>query len=109
MSYEVHLHPTYRAPCLWFTLHNLPPNEPALDIETVFRRLVPDQFKEALRSPSGIGGISADVSDWIIVCLPECPTECLRCVLCNELMRGSHAYAYTMRVLFCLYLRKKKD
>lgn len=108
MSYEVHLHPTYRAPCLWFTLHNLPPNEPALDIETVFRRLVPDQFKEALRSPSGIGGISADVSDWIIVCLPVCPTECLRCVLCNELMRGSHAYAYTMRVLFCLYLRKKK-
>lgn len=59
--YEVHLHPTYRAPCLWFTLHNLPPHEPALDIETVFRHLVPDQFKESLRSPGGIGGISADV------------------------------------------------
>ncbi|RYP38124.1 hypothetical protein DL767_002641 [Monosporascus sp. MG133] len=59
VTYEIHLHPTYRAPCLWFSLHNLPAGESALDIDTVFRRLVPDQFKDALRGPNGIGGISA--------------------------------------------------
>lgn len=60
MVYEVHLHPTYRIPCLWFSLQGLPPDEPAFNIDTVFRHLVPDQFKEALRG-SGIGGISGDV------------------------------------------------
>lgn len=60
--YEVHWHPTYRMPCLWFTLHGLPADEPAFNLDTVFRRLVPDQFKDALRRSSGIGGISGDVS-----------------------------------------------
>ncbi|KAI0124649.1 hypothetical protein BJ170DRAFT_467567 [Xylariales sp. AK1849] len=60
VKYEIHLHPTYRAPCLWFSLHDLPADEPALDIDTVFRRLVPDQFKGALRGIGPIGGISAD-------------------------------------------------
>ena len=59
--YEIHLHPTYQAPCLWFSLHNLPNGEQAFDIDTVFRRLVPDQYKNGLRSAGGIGGISADV------------------------------------------------
>ncbi|KAK2006881.1 hypothetical protein LZ32DRAFT_71837 [Colletotrichum eremochloae] len=58
--YEVHLHPTYRMPCLWFTLHGLPADEPAFNLDTVFRRLVPDQFKDALRRTSSIGGISGD-------------------------------------------------
>ncbi|KAL7925137.1 hypothetical protein ACQKWADRAFT_310721 [Trichoderma austrokoningii] len=61
VSYEVHLHPTYRVPCLWFSLHNLPSDEPAFNIDTVFRRLVPDAYKDGLRrGVGGIGGISAD-------------------------------------------------
>lgn len=63
VTYEIHLHPTYQAPCLWFTLHGLPVDEPAFNIDTVFRRLVPDQYKDGLRKIGGIGGISADVSD----------------------------------------------
>ncbi|KAI3331864.1 hypothetical protein HD806DRAFT_529637 [Xylariaceae sp. AK1471] len=58
--YEIHLHPTYRAPCLWFSLHNLPMDESPLDIDTVFRRLVPDHFKHALRGQGAIGGISIE-------------------------------------------------
>ncbi|KAL1844298.1 hypothetical protein VTJ49DRAFT_2355 [Mycothermus thermophilus] len=61
VRYEIHLHPTYQAPCLWFSLHGLPMDERPLDIDTVFRRLVPSQFKETLRaSLGGIGGISVD-------------------------------------------------
>ncbi|KAL7628169.1 hypothetical protein AAE478_002367 [Parahypoxylon ruwenzoriense] len=60
VQYEIHLHPTYRAPCLWFSLHNLPAGESALDIETVFRYLVPEQFKRSLRQAGPIGGISID-------------------------------------------------
>ncbi|KAM7183283.1 hypothetical protein V8F20_012678 [Naviculisporaceae sp. PSN 640] len=61
VRYEIHLHPTYQVPCLWFSLHDLPLDEPALNIDTVFRRLVPDQYKDGLRSAVGsIGGISAD-------------------------------------------------
>ena len=62
VRYEIHLHPTYQAPCLWFSLHNLPVDEEAFNIDTVFRRLVPDQFKDGLRTAGGIGGISAAVS-----------------------------------------------
>ncbi|KAI1160552.1 hypothetical protein F5B18DRAFT_654550 [Nemania serpens] len=58
--YEIHLHPTYRAPCLWFSLHNLPIDESPLDVDTVFRHLVPDHFKHALRGQGAIGGISID-------------------------------------------------
>lgn len=61
VTYEIHLHPTYQAPCLWFSLRDLPADEPAFSIDTVFRRLVPDQFKDGLRSAGPIGGISADV------------------------------------------------
>lgn len=62
VEYEIHLHPTYRVPCLWFTLRNLPPDEPAFNIDTVFRRLVPDEYKAGLRALGAVGGISADVS-----------------------------------------------
>lgn len=62
VSYEIHYHPTYRAPCLWFSLHDLPAQEAAFNIETVFRRLVPNEFKDSLRRIGSIGGISADVS-----------------------------------------------
>ncbi|KAI2625136.1 hypothetical protein GGS21DRAFT_309079 [Xylaria nigripes] len=58
--YEIHLHPTYRAPCLWFSLHNLPIDESPLDIDAVFRHLVPEQFKHALRGQGAIGGISIE-------------------------------------------------
>ncbi|KAG5947450.1 hypothetical protein E4U59_001035 [Claviceps monticola] len=58
--YEIHLHPTYRIPCLWFSIHGLPQHEPAFNIDTVFRLLVPDEYKEGLRGMGGIGGISAD-------------------------------------------------
>ncbi|KXX74933.1 Ubiquitin-like-conjugating enzyme ATG10 [Madurella mycetomatis] len=60
VRYEIHLHPTYQAPCLWFSLHDLPVDEQGFDIDTVFRRLVPDQNKAGLRSAGAIGGISAD-------------------------------------------------
>ncbi|KAF7524298.1 hypothetical protein G7054_g11464 [Neopestalotiopsis clavispora] len=60
VKYEIHLHPTYQAPCLWFSIHDLPADEAAFDVDTVFRRLVPDQFKSALRGAGPIGGISAD-------------------------------------------------
>ncbi|KAK0618393.1 hypothetical protein B0T17DRAFT_336962 [Bombardia bombarda] len=60
VTYEIHLHPTYRAPCLWFSLRDLPVDEQAFNIDTVFRRLVPDQYKDGLRSAGAIGGISAD-------------------------------------------------
>ncbi|KAK2611251.1 hypothetical protein N8I77_004611 [Diaporthe amygdali] len=60
VTYEIHLHPTYRVPCLWFSLHGLPADEAAFNIDTVFRRLVPDQYKHGLRKLGGIGGISAD-------------------------------------------------
>ncbi|TWU74571.1 hypothetical protein ED733_006396 [Metarhizium rileyi] len=62
VSYEIHLHPTYRVPCLWFGLYGLPPHEPAFNLDTVFRRLVPDEYKAGLRGLGQIGGISADVS-----------------------------------------------
>ncbi|KAK6843289.1 E2-like conjugating enzyme atg10 [Apiospora arundinis] len=42
VRYEIHYHPTYRAPCLW--------------------RLVPDQYKDSLRRTGSIGGISADLA-----------------------------------------------
>ncbi|PHH65504.1 hypothetical protein CDD81_2284 [Ophiocordyceps australis] len=58
--YEIHLHPTYRVPCLWFSLHNLASGEPAFNIDTIFRRLVPDEYKSGLRQVGGIGSISAD-------------------------------------------------
>src|SRR6516162_5283366 len=61
VTYEIHLHPTYRVPCLWFSLRGLAADEPAFNIDTVFRRLVPDQYKEGLRSTGAVGGISADV------------------------------------------------
>lgn len=59
--YEIHLHPTYRVPCLWFTLKGLPLEEPSFNIDTVFRRLVPDAYKDGLRRQGAVGGISADV------------------------------------------------
>ena len=59
--YEIHLHPTYQVPCLWFSLHDLPVDEPSLTLDTVFRRLVPDQYKDGLRNAGAVGGISADV------------------------------------------------
>lgn len=71
VTYEIHLHPTYRVPCLWFNLRNLPPDEPEFSIDTVFRRLVPEEFKQGLRGLGGIGGISADVSKPLLAFLAD--------------------------------------
>ncbi|KAH8889569.1 hypothetical protein GQ53DRAFT_783109 [Thozetella sp. PMI_491] len=60
VTYEIHWHPTYQVPCLWFALRGLPADEPAFNIDTVFRRLVPDQHKVGLRNAGPVGGISAD-------------------------------------------------
>jgi len=62
VTYEILLHPTYEVPVLYFQLYGLPACEPRYDVETVFRRLVPDAYKQGLRSLNGIGGISIDVS-----------------------------------------------
>ena len=62
VTYEIHLHPTYRMPTLWFTLHDLPLGDSPLDITSVYRYLVPEQHKSHLRAVGIIGGISADVS-----------------------------------------------
>ncbi|PFH60680.1 hypothetical protein XA68_10550 [Ophiocordyceps unilateralis] len=60
VTYEIHLHSSYRVPCLWFTFHNLPVDEPAFSIDTVFRRLVPEEYKSRLQGLGAVGGISAD-------------------------------------------------
>jgi hypothetical protein len=61
--YEIHLHPTYQVPTLWFTLHDLPNGESSLDIDSVYRYLVPEQYKSQLRGMGVTGGISATVSN----------------------------------------------
>lgn len=68
VRYEAHLHPTYRTPCLWFSLYDLPLVEDPLSLDTVFRRLVPDQFKAGLRASAGtLDGISLGVRPSFII------------------------------------------
>lgn len=62
VTYEVHLHPTYRVPTLWFTLRDLPMGEPTFNVEAVYRYLVPLEYKRQMREMGIIGGISAAVS-----------------------------------------------
>ncbi|TAQ90457.1 hypothetical protein B7494_g1189 [Chlorociboria aeruginascens] len=62
VTYEIHLHPTYRMPTLWFALHDLPMREPTFDLDSVYRYLVPPQYKSSLREMGAMGGISAAVS-----------------------------------------------
>ncbi|KAH8815021.1 hypothetical protein F5884DRAFT_160420 [Xylogone sp. PMI_703] len=57
--YEIHIHPTYQVPTLWFTLHDLPMHEPAFDLDSVYRYLVPQEYKSRLRAAGFTGGISA--------------------------------------------------
>ncbi|KAG4414992.1 hypothetical protein IFR04_011866 [Cadophora malorum] len=59
VTYEIHLHPTYSMPTLWFTLHDLPMGEPTFDLESVYRYLVPPEFKSKLRAAGITGGVSA--------------------------------------------------
>jgi len=59
VTYEVHLHATYNMPTLWFTLHDLPMGEPTFDLESVYRYLVPPEYKGRLRAAGFTGGISA--------------------------------------------------
>ena len=62
VTYEIHLHPTYSMPTLWFTLHDLPMGEPTFDLDSVYRYLVPEEYKTRLRAAGINGGISAAVS-----------------------------------------------
>ncbi|PBP28217.1 hypothetical protein BUE80_DR000733 [Diplocarpon rosae] len=57
--YEIHLHPTYSMPTLWFTLHDLPIGEQVFDLDSVYRYLVPSTYKRKLRAAGITGGISA--------------------------------------------------
>ncbi|KAJ5032569.1 uncharacterized protein L3040_009169 [Drepanopeziza brunnea f. sp. 'multigermtubi'] len=59
VTYEIHLHPTYRMPTLWFTLHSLPMGEPTFDLDSVYRYLVPTEYKSRLRAAGITGGFSA--------------------------------------------------
>lgn len=59
--YQIHLHPTYNVPTLWFTMYDLPMGEPAFDLDSVYRYLVPDEFKGRLRAAGIMGGLSGAV------------------------------------------------
>lgn len=47
-------------PCLWFCLNGI--SEDKYDLDTVFCRLVPNEYKDGLRRYGGVGGIGMDVS-----------------------------------------------
>ncbi|KAI0998536.1 hypothetical protein K3495_g9660 [Podosphaera aphanis] len=59
VTYEIHLHPTYRVPTLWFTLHGLRRPEQLPNLESVYRYLVPPQDQGKLMSAGITGGLSA--------------------------------------------------
>ncbi|PMD24800.1 autophagy-related protein-like protein Atg10 [Hyaloscypha hepaticicola] len=59
VTYEIHLHPTYRMPTLWFMLHDLPMGENSFNVDAVYRYLVPPEYKSRLRAAGVTGGISA--------------------------------------------------
>ncbi|RFU36118.1 hypothetical protein B7463_g244, partial [Scytalidium lignicola] len=91
--YEIHLHPTYQVPTLWFTLHDLPMDEPAFDLDSVYRYLVPPEYKGTLRMAGFNGGISAaphPVTDLPAFFIHPCQTkeamESFDCSLSEYLM-----------------------
>ncbi|KAG0650628.1 Ubiquitin-conjugating enzyme ATG10 [Hyphodiscus hymeniophilus] len=93
VTYEIHLHATYRLPTLWFTLHDIPNGEPSLDIDSVYRYLVPEQYKSQLREVGVTGGISAanhPVTDVPAFFIHPCQTkeamECYNCPIEEYLM-----------------------
>lgn len=67
VTYEIHLHPTYRMPCLWFRISSLTTGESQYNLDTVFQLLVPDAYKDGLRRYNGVGGISMDVSSLFVI------------------------------------------
>ncbi|TVY42287.1 hypothetical protein LSUB1_G001045 [Lachnellula subtilissima] len=93
VTYEVHLHPTYNMPTLWFTLHDLPMGEPTFNLESVYRYLVPPEYKSRLRATGFTGGISAaphPVTDVPAFFIHPCQTkeamESFDCTMANYLM-----------------------
>lgn len=72
VTYEIHLHPTYRLPTLWFTLHDLPAGEATFDLDAVYRHLVPIEYKDSLRALGVTGGISAAVSNLFLADVNSC-------------------------------------
>lgn len=59
--YEVHYDPTYQAPVLTFSMKDLPPCDSPLDLDVVYRYLVPDHFKSIVRSYGPAGAVSVRV------------------------------------------------
>jgi len=91
--YEIHLHPTYNMPTLWFTLHDLPMGEPTFDLESIYRYLVPAEYKSRLRAAGFTGGISAaphPITDVPAFFIHPCQTkeamENFDCQMANYLM-----------------------
>jgi len=86
VTYEIHLHPTYRMPTLWFMLHDLPMGEPAFDVDAVYRYLVPPEYKSRLRAAGVTGGISAaphPITDVPAFFIHPCQTgEAMKCFDC---------------------------
>jgi len=91
--YEIHWHLTYNVPTLWFTLHDLPMGEPVFDLDSVYRYLVPDEYKSLLRGAGITGGLSAaphpitDVPSFFIhPCQTKEAMETFDCPIANYLM-----------------------
>lgn len=62
VEYSIVLSPTYRVPVLHFTLRNLPSPLSPTSIDTVYRLLVPPDFRGSLESVGVMGSISMGVS-----------------------------------------------
>jgi ubiquitin-like-conjugating enzyme ATG10 len=59
--YEIHYEQTYQAPILTFSLKDLPPCDSAMDVDVIYRYLVPDHFKSVIRNYGPAGAIGARV------------------------------------------------
>ncbi|KAE9381395.1 hypothetical protein N431DRAFT_476228 [Stipitochalara longipes BDJ] len=93
VTYEIHLHPSYSMPTLWFTLHDLPMGESSFNIDAVYRYLVPQEYKNRLRTAGVMGGISAaphPITDLPAFFIHPCQTkeamESLYCPMKDYLM-----------------------
>jgi ubiquitin-like-conjugating enzyme ATG10 len=60
--YEIHLHPTYRVPTLWFSLNYLPDDEQPWDIDVIIKYLVPVCERKKVREGKSSTVISMAVS-----------------------------------------------
>lgn len=76
--YEIHLHPTYRTPTLWFSLHDLQPGDNSIDIETVYRYLLPHNCYskfQSFRIPGILSAAPHPVTDLPALFVHPCQTK----------------------------------